>query len=337
MAESEKSSRSTSPTPSAKQGGRLRGSRKERQRQLRQQRWQRNRRGLFLAALFIGLHFLLLGTINHLAGNRYPGPDRPHLSSLGMRFLPVDQQNFLFGEFPVRRGDFALFAEQTGHNPTASTMIGYRQNQGWVRQADLHWDNPGFPQEDDHPVVGVHLADAQAFAEWLTRREQAEGRLHPEQFYRLPTDREWSLAAGLRESRNAWPEQLAERRTSPFPWGLAWPPPPGVGNLAGQEWTEAGDSQIPLIPNFRDDFLYTSPVDSFPPNEFGLYDMTGNVWEWTTSRFNESRPDLAVRGSSWWNGSPELVHPSARHNFHPRRRVDILGFRLVLDISAPIE
>ncbi|MCC5790044.1 MAG: SUMF1/EgtB/PvdO family nonheme iron enzyme [Opitutales bacterium] len=337
MAKSEKSSLPDHSAPSTQRRGRFRGSRRERKKQLRQQRWQRNRLSLVLAALFIGLHFILLGTINHLAENRYPGPDQPYLSSLGIRFLPIDQKGFLFAEFPVQRGDFALYAEETGHIPAANTMIGYRQNQGWTRKTDLSWENPGFPQEEDHPVVGVHLGDAKAFAEWLTQREQAEGRLHATQFYRLPTDREWSLAAGLRESRNAWPEQLAQRLTASFPWGTSWPPPPNVGNLAGQEWAEVGNSQIPLISDYRDDFLFTSPVGSFPPNEFGLYDMTGNVWEWTTSRFSENRPNRAVRGSSYWNGVPELVHPSARHHFHPRRRVDILGFRLVLDISETIE
>src|SRR5215831_4749038 len=59
------------------------------------------------------------------------------------------------------------------------------------------WDNPGFSQQDDCPVVCVNWEDANLFCAWLTRKEHAEGIISSSRRYRLPTDAEWSIAAGL--------------------------------------------------------------------------------------------------------------------------------------------
>jgi len=91
---------------------------------------------------------------------------------------------------------------------------------------------PHFEQGGDHPVVGIDLQDALAFCNWLTQTERDQGKIKPNQGYRLPTNTEWSAAAGLSAERKedvSTEERLQE--TIKFPWGAQWPPPARAANL----------------------------------------------------------------------------------------------------------
>ncbi len=124
-----------------------------------------------------------------------PDPSAPWTNSLGLKLVPVDGVRMAVHETRVQ--DFEAFCSATG------------------RQREL----PGFTQTPAHPVVKVNWFDAVAFCKWLTEKERAEGLLDETQSYRLPTDLEWSAAAGLSRENGATPELRDGKVRNVFPWG----------------------------------------------------------------------------------------------------------------------
>lgn len=166
------------------------------------------------------------------------------------------------------------------------------------------------------PVANVSWEDAQAFAKWLTEKEQKEGNLTSKQSYRLPKDWEWSVAVGLDEPRDGTPTDKDGEIHGVYPWGTRFPAPRGAGNYA---------SRLDV-----DDFHDTSPVGSFAPNQFGLFDMGGNVWQWCDDLFSPTGTARVVRGGSWNNYEADFLLSSYRSNRKPAFRDNSVGFRLVL-------
>ncbi|HEY3898887.1 MAG TPA: bifunctional serine/threonine-protein kinase/formylglycine-generating enzyme family protein [Chthoniobacter sp.] len=236
------------------------------------------------------------------------GPRRgePWENSLGMKFVPVD--DVLMDVWPTRVRDYDAFCANTGRARPV----------------------PDFTQDGTHPVVKVSWEDANAFCEWLTKKELDAERLEPGQSYRLPTDREWSKAAGLPDEGGNTPEER-DGKLKDFPWGKQWPPPPLSGNFA--DYT-AGKRGARGIPGYHDGFPQTSPVASFPPNRLGLFDMSGNVWQWCEDSYkgdSASARDWGVlRGGSWDTSSPIELRSSYRNVVERSEREVIYGFRCVL-------
>lgn len=163
------------------------------------------------------------------------------------------------------------------------------------------WKSLPFPQTPADPVVNINLEDVKAFTEWLTRSERRlmnRFRLE-EQSYRLPTDEEWSQAVGP-------PDGL-------FIWGPDWPPPSNAGNF------------YELLS--YDGFTATAPVAYFRPNRLGIYDLSGNVWEWC------EMPNLqpVQRGGSWLDTSPTMLNAGYRRSIPAKDKRQDAGFRLLLD------
>lgn len=235
------------------------------------------------------------------------GPRRgePWENSLGMKFVPVG--DVLVCVWPTRIADYDIFCAATG------------------RQRSM----PDFAQDASHPVVKVSWEDATAFCEWLTKKELAAERLEPGQSYRLPTDREWSTAAGMPEEGGNTPEERDGKQRD-FPWGKQWPPPPGSGNFADFP-TKRGAG---AIPGYHDGFPQTSPVGSFPPNHIGLFDMSGNVWQWCQDSYKGgsagARDWGVLRGGSWGTASASELRASYRNVVERAERDVIYGFRTVL-------
>ncbi len=267
---------------------------------------------------------------------RWPQPaaGAPFENGLGMRFAPVPGTEVLFGIWETRRGDYAAFVEATKRSP-ASIVYSYNA-QGAFGPHGLHnWTNPGFAQDDTHPVVGVNLLDVKAFCEWLTERERADGRIGPYDHYRLPTDAEWSVAVGLAED----PQQIPALKAGVakgYPWGNQYPPPSGAGNYL-DESTRQISSAWRIIDGYSDGYAYTAPVGSFPANRFGLHDLGGNVWEWCADLMNPADPFRHVVRGSGWNVTLPYLPSSARAGELAGNASVNIGFRCVLELGkAPV-
>lgn len=229
-------------------------------------------------------------------------------NSIGAKFAPVG--NVQFAIYPVTVQQFEVFAKATNLTSTA-------------------WQNafqPGaFHQGPDHPVVNVTWREADAFCKWLTDREHKSGALKAGEIYRLPSDLEWSKAIGLPDEAGATPEDRDMSIPNVYPWGSQWPPPAGSGNYCGQET----GSQNP-IQGYTDGYEFTSPVGKFKPTATGLYDMSGNVFQWVQDDWNKEHTQKTLRGSSWQSGDIQLgLLSSCRFHSSPTLGSETNGFRIV--------
>lgn len=252
-----------------------------------------------------------------------PKPDQPWKNSLDMRYVPVGEVHFATTETRVK--DFAAFVQATGYDAEGGM---YSLQKDGFKQHNHTWKNPGFSQSPEHPVVGVSWEDAKYFCEWLTRKERSEGALTAVQFYRLPTDREWSDAAGFVNEIGATPEERSEK-VKAFAWGAGLLRNNAV-NFAGSEARTGAPNGWPTIPGYQDAAVRTSVAPSYGPNARGIYDLGGNVWEWCQDRFNKTNNWRVLRGGSWATSRPAEFSLSFRRGYDPSFRHDDIGFRCVI-------
>lgn len=171
---------------------------------------------------------------------------------------------------------------------------------------------PDFEQTAEDPVVNVSWEDSVQFCEWLGKKE---GRT-----YRLPSDLEWSIAVGLKEEDGLTPAERNLKIKGLYPWGTEWPPRKGTGNY--HPWLNV------------DDFENTSPVGSFEPNNHGLYDLGGNVWQWCLDWYDSEHTERVSRGGSWGLRSAASLSASNRAHADPKLKNNNTGFRVVLVVSG---
>lgn len=202
--------------------------------------------------------------------------------------------DFSIDAYPVTNASFAAFVDATGHLTIAEHSLDPAEYPGveaellqpaslvfmppsdpsetedfrrwWSLMPYANWRNPLGPGSSieglqDHPVVHVGFADAFAYAQWVGKA--------------LPSEAEWEYAArgGLDGAEFAWGASLTRKAVH-------------VANT----W----QGIFPRQNLMEDGFLRTSPVDTFPPNRFGLFDMIGNVWEWTEDSFALHQPNEPV-------------------------------------------
>ena len=227
-----------------------------------------------------------------------PAPGQPFINSLGMKFVPVSDIRVSIWETRVQ--DYATFLQVTGRR----------------------YEPTDFQQAPTHPIVKVNWFDAVAFCKWLTEKEHDENLIEDRQSYRLPTDKEWSLAVGLQNEIGGTPQARDGKIKNEFPWGKQWPPPASAGNYG--------------IPQKRG---ATAPVGSFKANSLGLYDLGGNVWEWCADTYKggtggATRDWGVLRGASWATTNKLEMQSSYRNVVDRNERDVIYGFRCVLGPEA---
>lgn len=191
--------------------------------------------------------------------------DKPAARETGdMVEIPGDGtvEPFAIDAHEVTNREFAAFVEATGYVTDAerignSVVFDVEAPELHVVLEGAHWRAPAGPGTNldgmaDHPVVHVSWNDATAYAAWRGCR--------------LPTKAEWTVAA-----RGGLDAPI-------YPWGDELRP-------GGEHRMNAWQGAFPVEDRALDGFTRTSPVASFPPNGYGLFDMAGNVWEWTADRF----------------------------------------------------
>jgi hypothetical protein len=197
----------------------------------------------------------------------------------------------------------------------------------------LSWPNAGFCRTR-FSGRERERNDANAFCKWLTNVEIAAGKISTNEFYRLPTDAEWSFAVGIGDREaGVTPKNKSAKLENTFPWGAQFPPPPGAGNFADQAALNYF-TNWPHIENYNDGFVTTAPVGSFKPNEFGIYDLAGNALEWCADFYDALHKQRVLRGGAWNNCGPKSLLSSYREHAAPERFSVVTGFRCVLEKST---
>nr|VFK38396.1 MAG: Formylglycine-generating enzyme, required for sulfatase activity, contains SUMF1/FGE domain [Candidatus Kentron sp. TC] len=174
------------------------------------------------------------------------------------------------------------------------------------------------------PVIDVSWEDAVEYAEWLTGRTGER--------YRLPTEAEWEYAARA-------------GTTTRYYWGDDPEGELACGFANGADLTGKEKNSKWVTNNCRDGFVNTAPVGSFRPNAFGVFDMSGNVWEWTRDCWHGSYEDAPMDGGAWgqendgdcgrrvvrgggWSSLPWIIRSAFRFGYSTNDANFDLGFRL---------
>ena len=272
-------------------------------------------------------------------GRAYVGTGRTEVADDGEGPVRrVGVKPFLMGATSVTNAEFADFVEATGHvseaerwgwsfvfwsdvPEAAGATDGVVGSEWWRRVTGACWRDihgPGTADgvwQPDHPVVHMSWHDAASYAAWVGGR--------------LPTEAEWEHAArgGLGDVR--------------FPWGDA--EPDDHDHLPCNIW----QGRFPQANSLADGYGGTAPAQSYAPNGYGLYNMVGNVWEWTSEEFRirslKKRVQerlKAMKGFRLSKGGSFLCHRSycyryriaARSGISPDSTAAHQGFRVVWDV-----
>ena len=225
------------------------------------------------------------GTFRMGSDHHYPEERPAHLARV---------DGFWIDRTPVTNREFRAFVESTGYRTLAEIAPDPRDypgalpemlkpgsmvfsppvalvsledwSQWWEFRFGACWYRPHGPESsleglDEHPVVHVAWCDVQAYANWAGKE--------------LPTEAEWEFSArgGLEGAEFAWGHEFTPQ---------------------GRHMANTWQGKFPLENALADGYARTSPVTAFPPNGYGVYDMIGNVWEWTSDWFSATHRATAV-------------------------------------------
>jgi formylglycine-generating enzyme required for sulfatase activity len=238
-----------------------------------------------------------------------PPDEKERSGDEGPHHLVRIAKPFAVSKYPITVGEWKSFIAATGHAMGDSAYV--FDGNAWKDTQGRGWTNPGFPQDDRHPVTCVNWQDAAAYAAWLANKTGHT--------YRLLSEAEWeySCRAGT---------------DTPFYFGRTITP--DQANYDGNYAYDGGSKGA-----FKKG---TTPVGSYPANAFGLHDCHGNVWEWVQDCWNENYNGAPTDGTAWatgdcnrrvvrggsWVNDPRDLRSAFRVGGDGSDRVKYLGFRL---------
>jgi len=206
------------------------------------------------------------------------------------------EQSFALGRYPVTVGEWRAFVKATG----------------WQSKMDVDWQQPGFAQDDRHPVVCVSWHDAQLYLQWLSEKTGQE--------YRLPSETEWEYACRAGSyTAFSFGDQVTPEHAN-YDGHFTYNDGPKGSSLGG-----------------------TTRVGSYQPNPWGLFDMHGNVWEWAQDTVHDNYLGAPTDGSAWeqggdqarrilrggaWLYQPRYLRSAARNGYSALLANDVVGFRV---------
>ncbi len=260
-----------------------------------------------------------------------PDNESDRFSNEGPRHRVTFERGFALARTEISVGDFSVFVDDTGYRTDAERAGNSRvydlRTGRMDRQDRITWRNDyvGDPAEDDLPVIHVSWNDAQAYARWL---RQQTGRS-----YRLPSEAEFEYALRAGSQTRFW-------------WGDG-APRDIVENLTGDGDSSPTNARWNIaFRRYSDGFWGPAPTGSFEPNPFGLYDMAGNVMEWTEDCWHDSFVRAPGDGSAWvnpgcerrvikggsWSSTPAMTRSAFRLSSTPNSTDMRVGFRVARDL-----
>ncbi len=205
---------------------------------------------------------------------------------------------FALGKTEITRGQFAAFVNETSYN--AGDKCWTFEDGKVEERSGRNWRNPGYRQDDNHPVACLNWNDVKAYSEWLSKKTGKP--------YRLPSEAEWEYAC-----RGGAQQEYC-----------------GSDNVDSVAWY-----------GYEKSSKTTHPVAGKQANAFGLYDMSGNVWEWVEDSYHDSYSDAPKDGTAWggdgakrvlrggsWGNGPQFARAARRFRYEPALRYISFGFRL---------
>ncbi len=249
----------------------------------------------------------------------------------------VNVSAFAAGIYPVTRTQFADFVRESrrsyDNGCTVWTGKPFDQKNATRRDVTKNWREPGFQQTDRDPVVCISWNDAWAYVRWLNGKVRSA---HPNMpgsghagAYRLLSEAEWEYAArGGTNTPYYWGTRINHENAN---YGIDKCPPCGPRTQEDDRWN------------------YTSPVGAFPPNAFGLYDMSGNVFQWVEDCWHKNYVGAPSDGITWvtgeceyrvdrggdWIDDPSILRMAYRDMGRPNDRDQFTGFRVAKTLDSP--
>ncbi|MDX2142896.1 MAG: formylglycine-generating enzyme family protein [Rhodospirillaceae bacterium] len=185
---------------------------------------------------------------------------------------------FAISKFEVTRGQYAAFVRETGRVSSTRCVV-WTGARGGEAVDGKSWQDPNFPQTDDHPVVCITWTDANDYVNWLRGKTGKP--------YRFLSEAEWEYAARA-------------GTTTRYSFGDDAKDICKFANVPDQSAKDSVRGSPWLYTDCTDGYgVQTSPVGTFAPNAFGLHDMHGNLWEWTEDCYSDTFTGAPTDGSAW--------------------------------------
>jgi formylglycine-generating enzyme required for sulfatase activity len=254
-----------------------------------------------------------------------PKNERGRFDNEGPQHKVTIAKPFAMGKFEVTVDQFAAFVDEAGYDMGAKCDVW--ENGKWAEVQGRTWRNPGFSQSAAQPAACPSWDDAKAYVAWLSRKT---GKA-----YRLPSEAEWEYAARAGTTTRYYfgnnEKDLCRNGN-------------GADQTARNEVPGAkGWTVVPC----SDGHAYTAPVGSFAANGFGLYDMHGNVWEWTEDCWHDNYTGAPADGSARtagtcgvhvlrggsWGYPPQYLRSAARGQIATAYRYVNSGIRVVQTLN----